>query len=156
MICIFGLFHGLILLPVVLCLLGPIENEDEKVRLARIQIIISFKQFGEKYNSLRRLGRMQLRLPTPRNRLTISSNHQLTNLATTIISNQSTRPATTTMSNQSTNLRTTTISKQPTSSWKLPSNSWSQVTRWNLRWQWKMSTTRCQQEIALVEILRTS
>merc|ERR1719237_568575 len=30
MICIFGLFHGLILLPVVLCLLGPIENEDEK------------------------------------------------------------------------------------------------------------------------------
>ena len=31
MICIFGLFHGLILLPVVLCLLGPIENEDEKV-----------------------------------------------------------------------------------------------------------------------------
>ena len=32
MICIFGLFHGLILLPVVLCLLGPIENEDEKVR----------------------------------------------------------------------------------------------------------------------------
>ena len=46
MICIFGLFHGLILLPVVLCLLGPIENEDEKVGLARIQIIISFKQFG--------------------------------------------------------------------------------------------------------------
>ena len=32
MICIFGLFHGLILLPVVLCLLGPIENEDEKVK----------------------------------------------------------------------------------------------------------------------------
>merc|ERR1711874_98442 len=30
MICIFGLFHGLILLPVVLCLLGPIENKDEK------------------------------------------------------------------------------------------------------------------------------
>ena len=46
MICIFGLFHGLILLPVVLCLLGPIENEDEKVSLARIhkQIILSFKQ----------------------------------------------------------------------------------------------------------------
>ena len=48
MICIFGLFHGLILLPVVLCLLGPIENEDEKVRLARIhkQMIRSFK-FGD-------------------------------------------------------------------------------------------------------------
>ena len=46
MICIFGLFHGLILLPVVLCLLGPIENEDEKVSLARIhkQMILSFKQ----------------------------------------------------------------------------------------------------------------
>merc|ERR1719447_2468433 len=35
MICIFGLFHGLILLPVVLCLLGPIENEDEKSQEAR-------------------------------------------------------------------------------------------------------------------------
>ena len=32
MICIFGLFHGLILLPVVLAILGPVEEENKKVR----------------------------------------------------------------------------------------------------------------------------
>ena len=31
MICLFGLFHGLIMLPVLLCLLGPIDiNEDDQ------------------------------------------------------------------------------------------------------------------------------
>ena len=32
MICVFGLFHGLILLPVVLCLVGPVEAEVEKAK----------------------------------------------------------------------------------------------------------------------------
>ena len=33
MICLFGLFHGLIMLPVLLCLLGPIDiNEDDQKR----------------------------------------------------------------------------------------------------------------------------
>ena len=31
MICLFGLFHGLILLPVVLAILGPVEEENKKV-----------------------------------------------------------------------------------------------------------------------------
>ena len=34
MICVFGLFHGLIMLPVVLCVLGPTDQhseEDKKV-----------------------------------------------------------------------------------------------------------------------------
>jgi len=30
MICLFGLFHGLILLPVVLAILGPVEEENKK------------------------------------------------------------------------------------------------------------------------------
>lgn len=30
MICVFGLFHGLILLPVVLCLIGPVDEKDSK------------------------------------------------------------------------------------------------------------------------------
>ena len=33
MICVFGLFHGLILLPAVLCLVGPIDEEpNEKLK----------------------------------------------------------------------------------------------------------------------------
>jgi len=32
MICVFGLFHGLIMLPVVLCVLGPIDEFSEKLR----------------------------------------------------------------------------------------------------------------------------
>ena len=35
MICLFGLFHGLILLPVVLAILGPVEAEDRKVHLSK-------------------------------------------------------------------------------------------------------------------------
>ena len=34
MICLFGLFHGLILLPVVLAILGPVEAEDKKVSIS--------------------------------------------------------------------------------------------------------------------------
>ena len=57
MICIFGLFHGLILLPVVLCLLGPIENEDEKVTIISSQsqgILIwdRIVEFEQLYNKL--------------------------------------------------------------------------------------------------------
>ena len=35
MICIFGLYHGLVLLPVVLCIVGPIDAEDARVSQAR-------------------------------------------------------------------------------------------------------------------------
>ena len=31
MICVFGLFHGLILLPVVLCIVGPVDETNTKV-----------------------------------------------------------------------------------------------------------------------------
>ena len=34
MICLSGLFHGLILLPVVLAILGPVEAEDKKVSIS--------------------------------------------------------------------------------------------------------------------------
>ena len=37
MICLFGLFHGLILLPVVLAILGPVEADDRKVHLSKKQ-----------------------------------------------------------------------------------------------------------------------
>ena len=35
MICVFGLYHGLILLPVVLCLLGPADDQEEEKQVAR-------------------------------------------------------------------------------------------------------------------------
>ena len=33
MICLFGLFHGLIMLPVILCLFGPTDTAEEEVQI---------------------------------------------------------------------------------------------------------------------------
>ena len=55
MICLFGLYHGLVMLPVLLCLVGPVDiqqEEDSPANKSELSLLISKKQAQPFHNKV--------------------------------------------------------------------------------------------------------